>query len=106
MESRVSPCTARSQKNISITTVGMYWQRLNWQKSFSKNMRSIQSPFRRLRHPAGANLERFHLIAPYSSDAARWIETDWLDQYTGNLYRVTTTGPHGNRETARVKTYG
>jgi hypothetical protein len=45
------------------------------------------------------------MIAPYTSDASRWIEMDWIDQYTGNLYRVTTMGPHGNRETARVKTY-
>jgi hypothetical protein len=46
------------------------------------------------------------MIAPYTSDASRWIEMDWIDQYTGNLYRVTTMGPHGNRETARVKTDG
>lgn len=61
---------------------------------------------RQLGHPAGANPERFHLIAPYDSDSARWITTDWIDQYTGNLYRVTTQGHHGSQETARVKTYG
>lgn len=61
---------------------------------------------KQLGHPAGANPEKFHMIAPYTSDPSRWIEMDWIDQYTGNLYRVTTTGPHENRETARVKTYG
>jgi hypothetical protein len=61
---------------------------------------------KQLGHPTGANPEKFHLIAPYTSDASRWLETDWIDQYTGNLYRVTTMGSHGDRETARVKTYG
>jgi hypothetical protein len=61
---------------------------------------------KQLGHPIGANPERFHLIAPYDSDAARWIETDWIDQYTGNLYRITIEANHGNRDTARVKTYG
>jgi hypothetical protein len=61
---------------------------------------------KQLGHPTGANPERFHLIAPYDSDSARWITTDWIDQYTGSLYRVTTRGHHGSPETARVKTYG
>ena len=59
-----------------------------------------------LGHPTGANPERFHLIAPYSSDSRRWLKTHWIDQYTGDLYRITTDGYHGSRKTARVKTYG
>ena len=31
---------------------------------------------------------------------------NWIDQYTGKTYRITTTGHHGSRHTARVKTYG
>jgi len=31
---------------------------------------------------------------------------NWIDQYTGKTYRITTTGHHGTRQTARVKTYG
>ena len=31
---------------------------------------------------------------------------DWIDQYTGKHYRITTAGHHGTRQTARVKTYG
>ena len=30
----------------------------------------------------------------------------WTDQYSGRAYRITTIGFHGNRRTARVKTYG
>ncbi|HEV2618017.1 MAG TPA: hypothetical protein VGU63_15575 [Candidatus Acidoferrales bacterium] len=30
----------------------------------------------------------------------------WINQYTGKACRITTTEPHGNRHTARVKTYG
>jgi len=31
---------------------------------------------------------------------------DWIDQYTGQPYRITTVGFHGSRGVARVKTYG
>ena len=30
----------------------------------------------------------------------------WIDQYTGNQYRITTAENHGSRNTARVKAYG
>jgi hypothetical protein len=57
-------------------------------------------------HPPGVNAERFHLIAPYEADSRRWHKQTWIDQYSGNDYRITTTGHHGGRHTARVKTYG
>jgi hypothetical protein len=59
-----------------------------------------------LGHPIGADPEHFHLIAPYESDPQCWTTKEWIDQYTGKTYRITTTEPHGNRHTARVKTYG
>jgi hypothetical protein len=31
---------------------------------------------------------------------------DWIDQYSGRVYRITTQGHHGSRHAARVKTYG
>jgi len=58
-----------------------------------------------LGHPIGVNPERFHLIAPYESDSKRWSKIDWIDQYSGKPYGTTTTGDHGDRQTARVKTY-
>jgi hypothetical protein len=60
----------------------------------------------KLGHPIGADPERFHLIAPYESDPRRWLKMDWIDQYTGKHYRITTAGDYGTRLTARVKTYG
>lgn len=57
-------------------------------------------------YPLGADPERFHLIAPYVSDPRQWLEMLWLDQYSGKRYRITTAGHHGNRQAARVKTYG
>jgi hypothetical protein len=56
-------------------------------------------------HPPGVNPERFHLIAPYEADSRDWLTKTWTDQYSGNDYRITTTGHHGDRHTARVKTY-
>jgi hypothetical protein len=56
-------------------------------------------------HPLCANAQRFHLFAPYETDATQWERMRWTDQYSGTTYRITTTGDHGTRHTARVKTY-
>lgn len=57
-------------------------------------------------HPTGVDPNRFHLIAPSDSDPRKWLNRRWIDQYTGKAYRVTTDGHTGNRNIARVKTYG
>lgn len=63
---------------------------------------------KQLGHPTGTDPEHFHLVAPYESDPKQWlnITQDWIDQYTGKAYRITTAGDYGTRQTARVKTYG
>jgi len=43
---------------------------------------------------------------PYELDPSQWLRKDWIDQYSGQCYRVTTSGHHGNRTSARVKAYG
>lgn len=60
---------------------------------------------KQLGHPIGVDPERFHLIGPYEPDPRKWLKIDWIDQYTGKHYRITTAG-HPTRLTARVKTYG
>ena len=47
----------------------------------------------------GEDAERFAAIH-------RLLKKNWIDQYSGKEYRITTTGHHGDRQTARVKTYG
>jgi len=59
-----------------------------------------------LGHPPGVDPERFHLIAPYESSPKRWLTMKWIDQYSGETYKIATEGFYGNRRTARVKTYG
>jgi hypothetical protein len=57
-------------------------------------------------HPLGVDAERFHLVSPYETDSRNWLKKRWIDQYSGREYRITTAGPHGDRHTARVSTYG
>lgn len=57
-------------------------------------------------HPPGVDPARFHLISPYQKHSRQWLTRNWIDQYSGKEYRITTTGHHGDRRTARVKTYG
>lgn len=56
-------------------------------------------------HPLDANPERFHLIAPYNPDPSKWPAMEWIDQYSGNHYRITTDGFHAQGDVARVKAY-
>lgn len=56
-------------------------------------------------HPEGVSPERFHLVTPYDPDPRKWLNKDWIDQYTGKRFRVTTRGHCGSGQTARVKTY-
>jgi hypothetical protein len=57
-------------------------------------------------HPLGVDAERFHLIAPFETNPQKWTQGNWIDQYTGNEYRVCTNGNYRSRQTARVKTFG
>jgi hypothetical protein len=57
-------------------------------------------------HPLGVNPEHFHLIAQYEPDPKKWTNMDWIDEYSGKNYRITTDAHHGTGQTARVKTYG
>ncbi len=57
-------------------------------------------------HPADADPERFHLIAPYETDPRKWLALPWIDQYSGKQYRISTILATGTRQIARVKSYG
>jgi hypothetical protein len=46
-------------------------------------------------YPTGVDEQRFHLVAPFTNDATRWIRMRWLDRYTGKRYSVTTRQPTG-----------
>jgi hypothetical protein len=61
---------------------------------------------KQLGHPPGTDPEQFHLIAPYEINPRKWLKMPWVNQYTGDTFRITTAGHHGTRWSARVKTYG
>jgi hypothetical protein len=57
-------------------------------------------------HPVGVEPERFHLITPFDPDPRKWLAMEWIDQYTGKRFRITTSGHCGSRRTVRIKTCG
>lgn len=59
-----------------------------------------------LGHPPAVDPERFHLIRPYEPDSRKWMQEDWIDQYSGKTFRITTNSNCQGRTTCRVKTYG
>jgi hypothetical protein len=104
----VSP--AIGQITVSSPAIMKPLARLNEGKSYSDQIKPfnflLTCHVRSLGHPPGTDPGRFHLIAPYDSDSRRWLKKNWIDQYSGKEYRITTAGQHGDRQTARVKTYG
>ncbi len=95
---------------ISSPAVMQPFEKLNEGKRYADQIKPfnflLTCHVKQFGHPLGSDPEHFHLIAPYESDPKQWLKMDWTDQYTGNRYRVTTAGNHGERQTARVKTYG
>jgi hypothetical protein len=59
---------------------------------------------RPLGHPPDVDSASFHLIAPYEKDPRRWLQMNWIDQYSEQPYGITTAGHHGSRHSVRVKT--
>jgi hypothetical protein len=57
-------------------------------------------------HPDGVDPEKCHLISTYDPDPRKWLKKEWIDQYTGKRFRVTTRGYYGSKNIVRVKTYG
>ena len=71
-------------------------------KPFNSLQTCQLSPFG---HPDGVNPEKCHLISPYDPDPRKWLEKEWVDQYTGKRFRITVRGHYGSRNIARLKTY-
>jgi hypothetical protein len=59
-------------------------------------------------HPPGVDPERFHLIAPWTSDARKWLKMNWINRYatSAGSYGIVTAGPTGREGVARIKTMG
>jgi hypothetical protein len=95
---------------ISSPTVMQPFANLNKGKPYADQIKPfnflLTCHVNQLGHPPDTDPERFHLIAPYESNPKRWLEMPWTEQYSGRTYGITTEGNHGNRHTARVKTYG
>ena len=66
----------------------------------------LTSHIRPYGHPAGVNPERFHLIAPVELDSGKWLKMLWIDQYSGEQFRITTEQNANTRRVARVNTFG
>jgi hypothetical protein len=97
----------RCQVSVSSPVLRLL-QDLNAGKPYGEQIKPfnfiVSCHVRGLGHPVGADPN--HLMAPYEKDPRRWAKLPWNDQHTGQRYGVSTSGPHGTRAAARVKTYG
>jgi hypothetical protein len=96
--------------SISSPSVLKPLQELNIGKRYSDQIKPFNfllschvNPFG---NPTGTDPERFHLVSPFELNSKEWLERDWIDQYSGHLYGITTKAHFGSRSIASVKTYG
>jgi hypothetical protein len=96
--------------SISSPAVMRSFAAFNRQKLYADQIKPfnfiVTCQIRQFGHPSGVDPAKFHLILPWEMDPRKWLAGAWIDQYTGNRYRITTTGDHGTRKSARVKTFG
>lgn len=57
-------------------------------------------------HPEGVDPTRFHLVAPYEEDPAKYMGLPWVDRFTGIQYEITLVDDFGDSGAVLVKTYG
>jgi len=83
---------------------------LNSGKKYSEQIKPfnflLSCHVRPLGHPPNVDPTRFHLIAGYEKNSRKWLDMQWIDQYSGNKYFINVSGNYSSRHTARVKTYG
>jgi hypothetical protein len=106
----IEPSPAVGQITVSSPAVMKPLTKLNEGKQYPDQIKPfnflLTCHVRPLGHPRRVKPERFHLIAPYETDSRQWLKKSWIDEYSGKEYRITTVGSYGDRQTARVKTYG
>jgi hypothetical protein len=56
-------------------------------------------------YPAGVDPTRFQLVAPYESDASKWLRLPWLDRYSGTRIAVSTAEVIHDSHKARLQTF-
>ena len=101
-----SSAPAMSRISISSPAVLRPLAQLNEGKSYSDQIKPFNfllSPhLNSFGRPPGADPNHFHLLGPYETNPAKWLESEWIDQYSGSVYRISTTEDYGTKEISRV----
>ena len=58
-----------------------------------------------LGYPIDVDPARFHLVAEYERNPARWRTMDWLNKYSGEMYQIAV-GRDAPADRVQVKSYG
>jgi hypothetical protein len=87
------------------------FEQLNRGKSYAEQIKPfnflLSAHIAPLGHPVSVDPTHFHLIAPYASDPRKWHKLAWVDRYSGQPYRITTSEEAAlyGGNAVRVKTY-
>ncbi len=99
---------AVGQTTINSPAVLRPFDKLNVRKSYAAKIKPfnfmLTSHLAEHGAPAGADPQRFRLIAPYERDPRKWAKLPWIDQYSEKRYNVSTT-VEPTRFLARVQSY-
>jgi hypothetical protein len=97
---------ALTRVSASSPTVLRWFASLNEDKAYTEQIKPAN--FLLLAHPDPLDPSGALPIAPYESDASRWVGLPWVDRRTGQPVRITTEPSDGHERTSvvRVRTYG
>jgi hypothetical protein len=56
-------------------------------------------------HPVDVDPSRFQLVAPFETDASKWLHLPWIDRYSGKRVAVSTTAEMDDPQRARLQTF-
>jgi hypothetical protein len=95
---------------VTSPTLRRAFDSFNAGKSYAESIKpfsfGLSCRVRKLGHPLGVDLARFHLFAPFEKDWSLWQSMPWVDRDSGKTFCIDTHGASGTRTAARVATYG
>jgi len=99
---------AVSRVSVSTPTLLRSFAALNDGKAYADTVKptnfGLSVTVAPLAHPVGVDPTRFHLVAAYEPNPARWAAMTWYDKYSGQAFMIAL-GRDGPPDRVQVKSY-
>jgi len=96
---------------VSVSTADLWatFETLNARRPYAEQIKptnfGLSVSTAALGYPIDVDPARFHLVAEYERNPARWRTMDWLNKYSGEMYQIAV-GRDAPADRVQVKSYG